>query len=61
MQGTSLMNVFHASMEEVVTSGNDLNSKKDQLNLARIFIDIQSNSRELVITQPTLACIFNHD
>jgi hypothetical protein len=61
MQGTSLMNVFHASMEEVVTSGNELNSKKDQLNLARIFIDIESNSRELVITQPTFACIFNHD
>jgi len=61
MQGTSFMNVFHESMEEVITCGNELHSKKDQLNLARIFIDIESNFRELVVTQVTLACIFNHE
>jgi hypothetical protein len=55
------MNVFHVSMEEVVSSGNEINSKEDELNLARIFIDIESNSRKLVVTQPTLTCVFNHD
>jgi hypothetical protein len=61
MQGTSLMNVFHASVEEVVTGGNELNSKEDQLNLARIFIDIESNYGKLVVTQSTLIGVFNHD
>lgn len=55
------MNVFHASMEEVVTCGNELNSKEDQLNLARIFINIESNYGKIVITQPTLIGVSNHD
>ncbi len=55
------MNVFHASVEEVVTGGNELNSKEDQLNLARIFIDIESNYGKLVVTQSTLIGVFNHD
>lgn len=55
------MNVFHASVEEVVISGNEINNKEDQLNLARIFIDIESNYGKLVITQPTLTGVSNHD
>ncbi len=55
------MNVLHASMEEVVIGENEFNNKEDQLNLARIFIDIESNFGELVVTQLTLTRIFNHD